>query len=343
MSHREPLPALTGLRGIAALWVVLFHVRGLLSLPPVLDAIAGSGYLAVDVFFMLSGFVLAYQYGEHSRVSWRAFVWRRFARIAPLHVAITLGLVIVVLARGWWSQEAYAPQHLVAHLLLVQAWSPAAAAAWNEPSWSVSAEWFAYLIFPVLVATVRAAGPRAWLFALTLLLVPRWMLELDVVGGPLLLVRLVPAVCAGVVLAGWHERGARLPGGMTELAAVAMCSGAAMHLDVLVIGAGATFVFGLATGGGPVASVLGGRPFVWLGEMSYALYLVHGAAMLVLWKLGTTSSWVFSTYLVVILVGSYCAHHAIEVPARRALLSFSRRHPLHTVVCDRSSHSRQAS
>ncbi|MCX5744225.1 MAG: acyltransferase, partial [Proteobacteria bacterium] len=146
---RQPLDALTGMRGVASLWVLVFHLRPWLGLVGAADRFAQAGYLAVDVFFVLSGFVLAYQYrglGTRPR-AWLAFWWRRVARIAPLHVAITLALVAVVVARGWWGQPEYTVRGLLAQLTFTQTWSAIDATSWNEPAWSVSAEWHAYLAF----------------------------------------------------------------------------------------------------------------------------------------------------------------------------------------------------
>ena len=104
-TRRPPLPALTGLRAVAAVWVVLFHYRDdLLALVPglaPLDTFMRAGYLGVDLFFPLSGFVLAYTYADRlGSFSWRAsadFVRNRFARVWPVHV-LTLNLDLAVAA-----------------------------------------------------------------------------------------------------------------------------------------------------------------------------------------------------------------------------------------------------
>ena len=97
------LAALTGLRGIAAWWVVFYHARLSLTewMPEAGTAIAASGYLAVDLFFMLSGFVMWLNYGERLRregaAGAPAFWWRRFARIWPLHAAVLGAMVAFAL------------------------------------------------------------------------------------------------------------------------------------------------------------------------------------------------------------------------------------------------------
>ena len=93
------LDALTGIRGIAAWAVVFYHIRlslaGLLP-APVIEWLA-KGYLAVDLFFILSGFVIWYNYAPRIRqggaAETRLFLWRRFARVWPLHAFILAGFI----------------------------------------------------------------------------------------------------------------------------------------------------------------------------------------------------------------------------------------------------------
>lgn len=102
-SGRRDLPQLTGIRIIAALWVVLFHFAPTLTrIVPETGALfyfAQDGYLAVDLFFVLSGFVIAYQYFDavrDKRLPYRSFLWRRLARIYPAHLLVLLMLVVAV-------------------------------------------------------------------------------------------------------------------------------------------------------------------------------------------------------------------------------------------------------
>ena len=103
------LDALTGIRGLAAWLVVLYHIRLSLTalLPGEVIAALAKGYLAVDLFFMLSGFVIWYNYADRLRAGGgaetRLFLWRRFARVWPLHAAILaafIAFVALLLATG---------------------------------------------------------------------------------------------------------------------------------------------------------------------------------------------------------------------------------------------------
>src|SRR3569833_2961374 len=159
---KEPVPqldALTGIRGIAAWFVVLFHMRLAMTLllPPAGIAVLGKGYLADDLFFMLSGFVLWLNYGARFAQGGRAeaprFWWMRFARVWPLLAAVLVGLALfaaVLLATGRDASH-YPFAELPLHVLLVQNWGFTHALTWNDPAWSISTALGAYIVFPFVV------------------------------------------------------------------------------------------------------------------------------------------------------------------------------------------------
>jgi peptidoglycan/LPS O-acetylase OafA/YrhL len=171
------LPALTSIRFIAALTVVLSHFseRGLLTLPkPIFDMLDG-GRSAVSMFFVLSGFILAYTYrSQIASTGPRQFFVARFARIYPV---ILLGLVLCVPVIGvllytndtermadFFTLRDHVPLalllSLVSQLLLINAWFPFAAInqPWNGPSESVACEVFFYAMFPWLLRKLDALG-----------------------------------------------------------------------------------------------------------------------------------------------------------------------------------------
>lgn len=159
MTHRRAhIPALTGLRFVAALGVLCFH-RGqafLAGAPQPLQALVAHGYVGVSLFFVLSGFILAYTYCERAgeRVSLRGFYEARLARIYPVYllgllIALPFGLVAWLAAPSLAARGQMALSFL-ASLLLVQAWHPDSACGLNCPGWSLSVEVFFYLLFPFL-------------------------------------------------------------------------------------------------------------------------------------------------------------------------------------------------
>lgn len=184
---------LTGIRFVAAAWVLLYHLQGPLNqlhlLVPVFSDVLRVGRLGVDLFFALSGFILTHTYlrrlGPQVRLRGTMdFWWLRLARIYPVHIVMLViaGAAVVAQAkvtgddldRDWLN-----PLDFAKNLLLVQEWGPEPQRGWNFVAWSLSMEWLAYLIFPLLVLLLwflhrRVATPilvLAWLVALAPLIV----------------------------------------------------------------------------------------------------------------------------------------------------------------------------
>ncbi|NOK20483.1 acyltransferase family protein [Corallococcus carmarthensis] len=179
------LDALTGLRFLAALHVVLFHfgtacIQGVA--PEWMVQVVASGYASVGVFFVLSGFVLAYNYMDTAggmQTPPRAFWSARLARVYPVFLLMFM-LSAVPTAQG--SLAANSVPVSVAKLstaglttlLMLQSWVPKLALYWNPPSWSVSVEAFFYAVFPALAGRLeRFRGAR-----MTAALVGVWILGL---------------------------------------------------------------------------------------------------------------------------------------------------------------------
>ncbi len=148
------LRALTTLRFLAAAWVVLFTAWPHLDVSFIPTAVT-RGYLGVEVFFVLSGFILSHVYLEaagEKRFSYGGFLWARIARVYPLHLLTLAGMAALGIAATVVGLSVDASltdwRSLPAHLTMTHAWGLASSAAFNHPSWSISAEWFAYLTFP---------------------------------------------------------------------------------------------------------------------------------------------------------------------------------------------------
>jgi peptidoglycan/LPS O-acetylase OafA/YrhL len=164
---RRQLPALTGIRALAAFWVFTRHFRGqLLDAFPGLHIFAplmNVGYLGVDLFFILSGFILTYTHFDKlsQGYNWRkalGFLWLRLGRVWPLTAFVLLLFGLYFVFQYATTQDpVYAAQanagELIEHLLLIQAWFPQAL-NWNGLDWSISAEWLAYLVFSVGVVVL---------------------------------------------------------------------------------------------------------------------------------------------------------------------------------------------
>ena len=285
--RRQDLPALTGVRGVAACIVAVFHMNywfyaggwGPDGPGTALATVFHAGYLGVDLFFALSGYVIAGAYLEAfrhpSRGACAHFLVRRFARIWPLHVATLLLYV--------GAPSCRAPGDLAGNLLMVQAWGFIGHITCNEPSWSISGEWFAYLAFPGLAWLLLRPGRRAALALAALgfggLGLLAWLGggSLDVTFN-LGLVRAAcgftigAALCRGFggVEPHWAFDGC----GILIIAAVGGLAMAGAP-DLFVAGLFGPLVLCIARAAGPLRTVLGAAPVVWLGEISYSLYLWH--------------------------------------------------------------------
>ncbi len=163
---------LESLRGIAALLVVLFHFK--FNTPLVDNPLIHHAYVMVDLFFVLSGYVIAMNY-LHRLDSWeqvRQFQIRRFWRLYPLHLA-TLGFFVLRDARfavsALLAGKTTAPilegaylYKLMHNLLLTHAlFLEKLSFVW--PSWSISTEFYTYILFALVVWRVRRGGPIVWL------------------------------------------------------------------------------------------------------------------------------------------------------------------------------------
>lgn len=293
MTARQDLRPLTGLRFFAALWVIVMRDW------PVLGAAepgwAARGGLGVELFFMLSGFVLGHVYLDAlaaRRFDYPAFLRARLVRIYPLHLATlaavgVLGLAALASGRAI-DANVLAWRALAANLLLVHAWGLAPVSGWNHPSWSVSAEWFAYLIFPALGAAVLAFArrPRAAALGAAALLAAAYAVFPRLAGFPLTeatiafgALRILPPFLLGLSVNLFWKRtrrpgpGAAAAGALlTGAAALAMCEFRAP--DSLVVTLFAPLIYFLASAEKPGKSSRAGQVLVYLGEISYATYMI---------------------------------------------------------------------
>jgi peptidoglycan/LPS O-acetylase OafA/YrhL len=334
---------LTGLRGLAAWLVVLFHVRlSCVNLLPgwTIDAL-GKGYLAVDVFFILSGFVMWLNYGARFRsAGWseaRRFWWKRFARIWPLHAAILAAMAafaLLLLATGR-DAGSYPFAELPLHLLLLQNWGLTSVLAWNHPAWSISTETAAYILFPLIAVAVRWEKLRApALVGIVVLLAAALALGFGLAGKDELgadiprlgLGRCLAEFGIGVALCNlwqlWRER-QMAAGGCAIAAGVALGIGIGAGLPeaAFLPFAFAGALLALALDRGPVARLLACGPLRWLGDVSYSTYLAH-FFLFVLFKIVFVDddlqlTWTaLGGFLALVLGASAVLYHGLEKPAQ---------------------------
>jgi len=324
------LPSLTPMRGIAAFTVVLYHLGAGLYAPPIpfIDAVFHRGYLAVDFFFVLSGFVLSHVYAGRLAVSpsvreVSAFAWARVARIYPAHLVFLVPAAVVF--------PRLAASDLVLNLALVQVpWS--AAVSLNPVTWSVSAEMFAYALFPlVAVCLWRLPGKASWLVVVVtaMLIAATGKQELHAITGWPALLRALPAFLLGVCAYRLsRDVLPRLKGDTAFAAAAAAMIAALVALPDAYVVLTFPFLLVAAAGNRAVAcSVLNCRPLVWLGDISYSLYLANTAAFVGATLVSRAVDIPGLRPLIVVplcLAMAALSHRFIEVPGRRALRSLGR-------------------
>ncbi len=169
-SAKAQLLPLTGLRFVAAWLVVVYHFGQPLAAhqPAWLLSIVQHGYVGVGLFFVLSGFILTYIYtgaGPTAELSRARFWTARLARVYPLYLVSLAAAAPPVVARGLvgGASASTTPGSLLSGLpvlLMVQAWHPATATAWNIPAWSLSVEACFYALFPFLIRPLLRLRPR---------------------------------------------------------------------------------------------------------------------------------------------------------------------------------------
>ncbi|WP_163758846.1 acyltransferase family protein [Mycobacterium botniense] len=310
------IKALTGLRIIAAVWVVLFHYRPMLgdASPGVRDALApvlNCGAQGVDLFFILSGFVLTWNYLDRMGPSWSVratlhFLWLRLARVWPVYL-VTLHLaalwIIFTLHVGHVPSPDASQLTAVSYvrqILLVQLWFQPYfdGSSWDGPAWSISAEWLAYLLFGLLVVVIfrmqqvtRARGLMWLAFAASLPPVLLLLASGQFYTPWSWLPRIVTQFIAGALACAAVRRlrltnRARRGAGYASLLLTVAIVGALYLLDAHplpgVVDSGGLvdmlfvpLVMTLATGTGSLPRLLSTRLMVYGGQISFCLYMVH--------------------------------------------------------------------
>ncbi|WP_283195482.1 acyltransferase [Rhizobium sp. AN80A] len=152
--------SLTGLRGYASLWVFFLHAMYGWPEGSFLVKIASLGGAGVIVFFVLSGYILSLTYADRFRdesAGYRNFVIARLARVYPLHLFTLFAFAFLVWLGYLEKMPTDNAYTFILNVLLIQSWGFTDLVSWNQPSWSISTEFFAYLMFPLFIARLTKA------------------------------------------------------------------------------------------------------------------------------------------------------------------------------------------
>jgi peptidoglycan/LPS O-acetylase OafA/YrhL len=350
VKDRAELRALTSVRGVAAWFVVLYHIRfSVAGLPPALVTVFGKGYLAVDFFFLLSGFVIWLTWGARIRGGgWGAvpaFLQKRVARVWPLHLFMlgcAVALALLLAATGRQNPHDYPFAQLPLHIVLLQNWGFTSRLTWNAPSWSISAELGAYLLFPLLVLAVdwRRVPTLAILAAMGALFAALHLIMASFGGATLGsdiahfgLLRCVTEFAAGTAICAlwmrWRETPA-LPAIISGAASIALllCWVTRALPETLAIPpAFGGLLLALALTSDKRRNPLEIAPLHYLGEISYATYLGH-FMLFVVFKLAFVDDaraippLEVGLYLAMVLGSSVALYQLIERPAQNWVNGF---------------------
>lgn len=372
MAKTTYIDSLTSLRGIAALWVVLFHIdvsifyRDLGGLVP-RDAtgIFAKGYLWVDFFFLLSGFIIAHVYGAqlagaNKPHNIKNYLWARFSRLYPLHIFTLLVLVVFALlvpefypnvVDGSWKTY-FAWSAIPSNLLFTNAMNQHVYLSWNMVSWSIGAEWWTYVAaIGLIIATHKRAlwqvgGLMLAAFSALVFLVLqlpeknlditfnygffRCLFEFTIglglyefyrqkIGRQWLASDLVPAILLAMIISIFHWRLA----------------------DLIIIPVFSLLILAAAHNHNRLHRLLNQRVFIYLGDISYSIYLVHCLWFMVFWfsfpalkastGMAQMPGWMRIAYVVLFLaltlLSAHFTHRYIEVGGREYLRKLFNKKP----------------
>ncbi|GAB4039120.1 acyltransferase family protein [Spirosoma jeollabukense] len=363
------LSSLTSLRGIAALLVIFLHIDGIcFQLAP-----AGShffirkGYLWVDFFFLLSGFIMVHVYGHSfSAISnlhlFKRFMWARFARIYPLHLFSFLCMVSFYF---WYKatntltafdHQLYNLNAIPTNLFLIHGLGVHTFLSWNAPSWSISTEWWMYVLFPLLMLFFQKTTPgkrlgMLWFIIAGYLFISYYLHPLSMAKSPYPdltrvnsidvtydygFVRCFFGFLFGMLIYDLYKikwlyatlKSSLLWMGLVALIFITL----SIHIpDMITVLLFAAIVLMSAYNSGAANVLLNLRPLVWLGDISYSLYLMHLPIMYFLliyikrfpsitFSASMPVLWLYSfAYITIVLLISALTYNVIELPMRKKL------------------------
>ncbi len=333
-----------------ALWVILHHLAGkgmMLAdwadrLPGAAQSLVHGGYLAVQTFFILSGFVLARTY---TAASWGRSDLLRYgaARLARIYPVYLLSLVVVspfiyrtMLRPG--RTTAQKAGLLFDYGFVLQGWTDGAGVGWNTPAWSLTCEFFFYLFFPLLFVWLRNAGWRTVAAVLAVAMVTPVLLAHAGVPWhwkPIYHLADFAAGIAGARLFGFLRPGMMrkgfwlylpaLLGGALLIVYPRIMDGTYGDVNTGLRPLNVAAIVGLGLGGGIMARLLSSGAAGYLGKASYAMYILH---VPVLWwysHWAMTGPWhmpralAAMVFLGLMMVVSALAFEAVEKPANSAI------------------------
>ena len=302
MTNPPSLQPLTSIRGLAALWVYLFHRSNMTSSFPFFNQFAKDGYFGLDIFFILSGFIISYvhvddfaSFGDVKKNIGK-FLQLRLSRVYPLYILLLILFVNLTEANAGVGD-------FLQHVLLMQSWGWSNNQIWNVPDWSISVEWLIYLVFPLFACGMarhaKSVAVNLGIIGAALLL---WLVYIytsgraihDMVDPIACLPRGILNFTIGVALHNLYRQKflERLPWDALAATAVVVLialSGLRAHAlpvpDVVMPALFAFLIYALANIRNWGNRFFSNRYIVYLGTISYSIYMLQWIYLLFVSKM----------------------------------------------------------
>ncbi|MBK5264579.1 MAG: acyltransferase [Alphaproteobacteria bacterium] len=338
-SESDRFLRLDSLRFLAAVMVVVYHFRNqwtFASGPGWKMTQFGNMTFAVDLFFIISGIVITFVYED--RLDYRAFLKRRFARLAPLHYATFLfyflaGFLALRAGYDFWEIRKYQPECALPQLLFLNAHGLCNSHSFNHVSWSIGAEMTVYLLFPLLLRMMGVHRALPGLVALACIAVlgmaEPWLpgdLPWHKLSYDLGVVRAIPGFLFGMSLWAYRHELGRLPFADAVLVALMLLFAGGVLAQA---GRGAMVALTYAIAAVALAADQGGKSrslltlVAPLGTLTYGIYMLHPLVRTVGFPVLTSAGYSGNAAITIcgllVLPLAYISYFWFENPARRWL------------------------
>jgi peptidoglycan/LPS O-acetylase OafA/YrhL len=355
-TRKPSLPALTGIRTLLAFNIVLFHFT-----PPYLGPLrpfVENGFVFVNVFFLISGYILTYNYSDRgASLDKRQFWLARFSRLYPVYLLVLIISMKMVQMEWQARPRGQFWMGMILTPLLLQGLSPTLATFWNTVAWTLSCEVALYAAFPWLIRLPWPRKPSRLILLIFLFWIGNMLpanlylhFNPDNLTGPVTrytsttfirFLKYTPLPYACTFLAGITLARLQLVSTITQRQRFAVAAFAVTglglffylvspHVPYLIMHGGillplfATLIFGLS-GTNPIASVFAWRPILVVGESSYCLYLLHFNVFILLHlyripqRLHVAAYDPWISYAMLVVL-ALIVYRFVENPSRKAIL-----------------------
>jgi peptidoglycan/LPS O-acetylase OafA/YrhL len=346
---------LTGIRALAALWVVFHH--GFLQLhsnheniSAFLFNLSEKGWMGVDLFFILSGFVMTFVHYQDfnnniSKDKMKNYMFRRFSRVYPVHlfctlILIALYLISIFILKTKFDHGNFTFSKLLYTLTLTNGLGIPESTGWNLPSWSLGAEFLAYLCFPFIINFfIKSIDSLKWLISMIVaIMLFKISLALVINHGEkyflsesFTVLRVLSCFTTGTLLLKIYRKvklNLRIAdflslSSFVLIVILTQIDITLLHLyfyEILFI----LLIFSLSYDG-PISKVIfGNKLAIYLGKTSFSLYMIHSIVLILFKQISKKyighESILFIVYITACYLAVYPIYEIIENKSRIALM-----------------------